>query len=385
MLEVKVSHIDDSLSSKGARTLRVRIDSARSFKTPTRPVSVKETSAKNFLGYRGEVDAPIFAYQMDLRTCGRFEKFRRNNGFIKDEKKYLQSALYSNYKRPSFTILQLPPLDSDDTHSFKVAFDMQKDVDSLDMMCIPELDQNSGGFEHIVNDWCRSAEDVGKSAVPQLYLGDCLKVFRERLDFLCELSSTGSIPVVNVRYHQDSIHQLVSLWNRRDDLNSIVNCSEVPTGKSDISRGVSTDLETDLIQHGFDSVTRVKKTVSPKYMAMRNMEVAPNSLNDIDSYKIARHDAAISIEGRMWQSMRHRPECSCSVCRGDQWGRILERFAYKDNGDISPSGLRYYSMLHDHQSDLVELGVMRDYIESDGGNEYDERISDNRATILDSL
>lgn len=386
MLEINVSHIDETLASKGARSLDVRISSSLSFMTPTRPISVKEASAKNFLGYRGEVDAPLSAYPMDLKTGNRFEKFSRNNGFIKDEKRALQSFLYSNYKRPCFTILQLPPLSAEDIHPFKVAFDMQKDMDGLDLMCIPEIDQSSRGYERMVNDWCKSAEDCGKLAVPQLCLSDDLDVFEKRLDFLCELSKTGSIPVVNIRYSPDNNHQLVSLWNRRDDLRSIVNCSETPkTSKETIRSGVSSELEIDLIQHGFDSITRVKRTVSPKYIARRNMEDAPRTLDGVDPFKIAYHNAALSIEGKTWQSMPHPPECRCSVCRGDQLNRIIERFAYKDNGDIDPSGLRYYSSLHDHQSDMVELKVMRDYIESDGIREYDERVSENRMDILNSF
>lgn len=385
-LDVRISHVDTTLASRGARTLDIRISSSVSFKTPTRPISVKEASAKNFLGYRGEIDAPISAYPMDLKTGDRLEKFRRNNGFIKEEKRALQSFLYSNYKRPCFTILQLPPLIAEDKHSFKVAFDMQKDMDALDMMCIPELDQNSGEYNRIITDWCESAEDLGKLAVPQLCLGDRLDVFEKRLDILCELSGTGAIPVVNIRYSPNSAHQLVSLWDHREDLKSIVNCSEVPTKiKDNIGTGVASDQETDLIQHGFDSVTRRKMSVSPKFIAKRNMEDAPRTLNDIDPYKMAYHEAALSIEGKMWQSISHHPECGCSVCRKDQWDRIIERFAFKDNGDISPSGMRYYSALHDHQSDMIELEVMRDYIVSDGIKEYDERISENRTNILISL
>lgn len=386
MIQTSISHIDETLSSKGARTLDIRVSSSVSFDTPTRPISTRESAAKNFLGYRGEIESPIAAIPMDLKTGDRYEKFRRNNGFIKDEQRALQSFVYSNYNRPSFTILQLPPLKTEDIVPLKIAFDMQKDVDALDIMCIPEIVSTPQQFERTVRTWCESAEDVNKNAIPQIFLKDPVDTFGQKLDILCEMSKSGNIPIVNVRYSSDCPQQLAEIWSRRDRLESILNCSEVPfSGQQSLAKGIVNNLETDLIEHGFDSITRAKRTVSPKYIAMRNMEQAPSTLSNIDSFKISSHNASLMIDGKYWQQMKHPPECHCSVCRGNSKEAIIEQFAYKDNGDISPQGMRYYSTLHDHQSDIQELDILRKYIKSNEISEYDNRIEDNRSIFIQSL
>jgi hypothetical protein len=79
--------------------------------------------------------------------------------------------------------------------------------------------------------------------------------------------------------------------------------------------------------------------------------------------------------------MTHPPECNCSICRGQGREQLIDRFGYLDNGDISKSGLRYYSELHDHQSDMQELEIFRKYTASDGAEEYDRRVSDNLSKL----
>lgn len=138
-----------------------------------------------------------------------------------------------------------------------------------------------------------------------------------------------------------------------------------------------TDEETFLLQNGFDMITKKKYSVSQayvKYLAVRPKVV---SINDIDDYRIARHSASAAIRKNLWNRMEHPPECRCSVCRGQEREQLIERFGYLDNGDISKSGLRYYSVLHDHQSDMQELEVFRKYTASEGAEEYDRRVSDN--------
>ena len=103
--------------------------------------------------------------------------------------------------------------------------------------------------------------------------------------------------------------------------------------------------------------------------------------NVIEAYKIARHSASAFIRKDAWNRMKHPPECRCSVCRGHERQELIERFGYLDDGSISKSGLRYFSALHDHQSDMQELEVFRKYTSSEGAREYDRRVDDNLSEL----
>jgi hypothetical protein len=388
MIDVKVSHIDTSMASKGARSLRVRISSNVSFETPVRPISHTELTAKSFLGYRGEIQAPISALPVNLNSGDRFERFLRNNGMVNETRRKLQSMSDSTHMCPSFSILQTPPLNPENKLPFKIAFDMQCSVEDMDYICIPVVESGENLFESIVTDWCESAEDnFDKGAVPQIRMDEDPALFSKKLNVLCELSKTGMVPVINVVYanpNKNSI-QFAELWSRREDLNAIVNCSEVPAKGREFYTGVNADLEEYLIQHGVDSITRRKYSTSPIQIYARIMAEPPTDLEGVDDYTIAVHSAGIRISGNLWRSTEHPLLCSCSVCRGDSRDKLVERFAYKDNGDIEQSGLSYYSKIHDHQSDQLELNDLRKYIRSSELKEYDEQLELKRSTILNSL
>ena len=207
------------------------------------------------------------------------------------------------------------------------------------------------------------------------------------MDILCELSKTGSITIVNLVYANPAncVQQLAELWNRREDLWAIVNCSEVPSKGSAYRSGIHADLEEYLIQHGIDSITRKKRMMSPKSVYVLNRKESPADLNDIDSFDIAIHDASIRISKDLWNSTNHPLICNCSVCRGNNREQLIDRFAYKDNGDIARSGLRYYSKIHDHQSDQLELNRMRKFIKSNEMDEYELKIESDRNELLTLL
>lgn len=381
---VRVLYVDNSLSSTGARTLDVRVSSSKSFTTPTRPISVHELSAKNFLGYRGEIYAPIAAFPTDLYGK-RFERFMKNNGLVKDTRRALQSKSDCTFKTPSFPILQLPPLDPKDVVPFKIAFDMQQMIDGMDYVCVPLMKSNVREYEETVEDWCNSSEEFGKGAVPQLSLDEDPRIFSDKLNILSEMSKSGQINIINLRYTsiEKSMLQLVALWSKRESIEAIINCSEVPThsGPTSVS-GIDLDVEEYLIQHGIDSITRKKVTVGQKFMARRNFQDPPTSLDDLDAFKFALHDASLRLSKNIWESIPHLQECNCSICCGMNRELIVDKFAYKDNGELEPSGLRLYSKLHDHQSDIEELNVMRDYIRTDSMSEYETRMKERQDAVM---
>ncbi|MCL2510199.1 MAG: hypothetical protein FWF07_03875 [Methanomassiliicoccaceae archaeon] len=385
---VKIKHLDRSIASKGARTLEVRVSSSVSFETPTRPISTTELTAKSFLGYRGELMAPLSALPVDLKTGSKFQKFLKNNGTVNDTRRKLQSMSDSTFMCPSFPILQMPTLNVSDDLPLKIAFDMQCSVEDMDYVCIPAVGPEAESYERIIIDWCESAEDsYGKGAVPQIRMDENPEAFSKKLGILCELSKTGLVMILNVIYanpDRNSV-QFAELWRQRENMNAIVNCSEVPSKGKEFRKGVNIDLEEYLIQHGIDSITRKKHSVDSKYIFKRNMEDPPKGLDGIDRYDVAVHSASVRMSGDLWGSTKHPPLCGCSVCRGDNRERLIERFAYKDNRDLERSGMRYFSMIHDHQSDQSELGVMRSFIRSGEMVEYEKQLELKRNELLDSL
>jgi len=389
---VKIKCVDRSIASKGARTLDVRVSSSESFETPTRPISTMELTAKSFLGYRGELTAPLSALPVDLSTGSKFQRFLKKNGTVNDTRRKLQSMSDSTYMCPSFPILQMPilkpPLTTEDELPFKIAFDMQCSVEDMDYICIPAVGPGASGFEKTVVDWCESAEDgCGKGAVPQIRLDEDPEIFSKKIGILCDLSKTGLVTIVNVIYANPDRNslQLAELWSRREDMNAIVNCSEVPPKGNEFRKGVSMDLEEYLIQHGIDSITRKKGFISFKYMYKRNMEEPPTDLDGADDYNMAVHSASVRISKNLWESTEHPLFCGCSVCRGDTREKLIDRFAYKDNGAIERSGMNYFSKIHDHQSDQSELSGMRRFIRSGEMAEYEEQLETKRKELLDSL
>ena len=387
MMEIiRVDPGESTLSGKGGRVVSVRVSSSVSFDTPVRPLSIAETIAKDYLGYRGILESPIAIMPIDLQSNDGYTKFLRKNGFIHENQNNLQSFTDRNHGKPCAPLLQLPPLDFDDRVPFKIAFDMQKDVDGLAFMCMPEVDVEYDDYEKAVRDWCSSCEDYGKEGIVQLSLSDNPEVFKRRLQILSELSHTGEVQIINIRYSPRSTIQLSELWNKKGEINAVINCSEVPTTiQQKVIEGVERDIEYDLLSHGFDSITRKKKKVNSKFMARRNFADPPTTLDGIDKFKVATHQAAVMIGSDIWRHMEHNPECKCSVCRGNSKLALIDRFAYKDNGDIDPSGMRYFARLHDHQSDNIELDVLRKYIRERDTPDYETRLDKNLDGIVDKI
>ena len=373
---VRIKDVDSSLSTKGGRTLEVRCGS-RTFSTPTRPLSTMDISAKSYLGYRGELKSDIAALAIDF-SGGRKEYFLKRNGVLARSEKRLQSLSDASYGLPSMPIIQIDPFLSTERAYFKLAFEFERSIESIDVLSMPGVIGNGREFESMVTDWCSSSEDVGLGSAIQLSLAENVDSFSERLDILAELSKTGSFQVLNIQYAP--IHkcrqQLAILWAKREDICAIINCIGVTSPPSHGNVGLVPDEETFLLQNGFDMITKKVHSVSPKYIGYLSMQPGIQSLDQVDDFRIARHSAATSIRKSLWNSMSHPPECECSVCKGQTREELIERFAYLDNGDISKSGLRYYSVLHDHQSDMQELEVFRKYTSSDGAKEYDQRIEE---------
>ncbi len=376
--DIAIKDIDTSLSTKGGRLLRVRCGS-HSFLTPTRPISTQEIRAKSFLGYRPELSAQIAALPVDFSTEARRKKFFLNNGFLHEEERLLQSFSDTVYTIPSMPVIQIKPLHETDMEAFKIAFEMQRSIEGIDILSMPLFEAGKEQFERMVKNWSESSEECGLGSAVHLSLKDDVRSFSDKLDILSEFTKSGAVQSINIQFENVSKcrQQLAALWNRRDRLNAIINCTEVPSNSTELSPEIMSDAESLLLQNGFDMITKKRYQINQKQIMHLAAQPPPSSLDGIDSFKISEHSASASIKGGLWRRMKHPPECDCSVCRGMGRDRIIDRFAYLDNGDVSKSGMRYFSNLHDHQSDLLELEVFRKYTSSDGAEEYDKRLKEN--------
>lgn len=381
--QIKIKNVDTSLSTKGGRVLEVSCGSHH-FLTPTRPLSSTEIGAKSYLGYRGELKSDIAAIAVDF-SGKRKELFLKNNGVLNRSEKLLQSYSDATFNLPSMPVIQIDPFKADEKSHFKLAFEVERSIEGVDILSMPGVIGDIESFDGLVRDWCDSSEDNGFGSAVQLSLTEDVTSFSEKLDLLAEYSSSGSLQVLNIQYASPSKYrqQLATLWGKREKIHAIINCIGMTKSKYESTPGLVTDEETILLQNGFDMITKKKHSVSQGFVKYLAMQPKITSMQDIDDYRIARHSASVSIKKDLWNRMRHPPECSCSVCRGQERDKLIDRFGYLDNGDISKSGLRYYSELHDHQSDMQELEVFRRYTVSDGAEEYDRRVSENLSELRD--
>ena len=383
--EIKIKDVDQSLSTKGGRVLDIKVGS-RSFQTPTRPFSVSEITAKSFLGYRGEIKSNIAVLPVDF-SGNRKELFLKNNGALHRAEQMLQSHSDASYYLPSAPVLQIDSFGPNDLEAFKIAFEMQRSIDGLDLLSMPDLASGKDDFEKILKNWSNSSEEFGFGTAVQLSLNDNVDLLSEKLDVIAPYTQSGAVHLINIQYAPPRNHrqQLAALWGRRDRLNAVINCTSVRYSSYEVTKGLVADEEKELLQNGFDMITRKKSTMNPRYFYYLSKQPPATSFDDIDGFKMAVHSASVSIKNQTWNKMGHPPECGCSVCRGDDRERIIERFGYLDNDEISKSGLRYYSILHDHQSDEIELDVFRKYTKSEGTLEYDQRVDENLSKLKSRL
>ncbi len=381
---VKIKDLDTSLATKGGRVLEVK-SNCHSFYTPTRPISATELGAKSFLGYRGEIKSDIAVLATDF-SGNRRELFLKNNGALSRAEKILQSYSDASYTLPSMPLIQIEPFKAEDRSYFKLAFEVEKSIEGIDILSMPGVIGNVASFESILKDWCNSSELNGFGSAVQLSLTESVDLFTEKLDLLAEYSKSGMFQILNIQYAPPSKvrQQLAALWGKREKINAIINCTGVIPSRDEAAPGIKSDEETLLLQNGFDMITKKKYSVSQGYVRYLSSQPKPASLEDVDDYRIAKHSASASIGKDLWKKIDHLPGCKCTVCKGCNREELIERFSYLDNGEISKSGMRYFSALHDHQSDIQELEVFRKYTASDGTEEYNQRIKDNLALLTEN-
>jgi len=368
---VKIGEIDTSLGSSGGRVVNVRTSSSHSFTTPARPICAEEITAKNFLGYRGEISAPLGVLPLNING-ERLQRFGKNNGMVKELGRTIQSLSDSTWLMPSFPVIQTDEaLSCERDKMHKITFEMQTEVSGLDYICMPLVDGNIIEFEAAVKDWSESSEQRGFGCVVQLDMKSNAETLGRRLDILAAMSETGAISIINLIYADPKNHltQYAEVWSRRESLNAIINCSEVPRG---LGRGeVLSEMQTKLISYGIDSFSRKKNVLAKGAVKYLMAQPPPKDIGDIQNYSMAVHSASVQVRRDAYVKIEHDYRCDCSICRGKSIEELTDSFAYKDNGEIEKRGMAYFSHIHDHQSDQTEMDRARSFIRSHEMDSYE--------------
>ena len=300
---IKIDSIDESISNRGGRTMEVRVSSSSTFTSPLRPISTGEIRAKSFLAYRGILNAPIAALPMPI-TGEAYDKFLKNNGMVKNIKTELESLAISTSPLVKFPILKMKAIRYDEEFPLKIAFSMQSDMDSLDYLSMPNISCNPSAYSKSVTNWCEtSIDDYEKGCVPQLSMKEDVDVLDEKLDVLSSLANSGLITIVNLIYANPNQYpiQYAKLWKKRNNLNFLINCSDVPMKGTVIREGVmASDMESTLTTYGIDSITREKRRLPPKAAARLRMEKPPNTLSEVDAFDWAIRNASVMLNHHYW-------------------------------------------------------------------------------------
>jgi hypothetical protein len=381
LYSVKIGEIDTSLGSSGGRILDIRTSSSHSFTTPARPICAEEITAKNFLGYRGEIYAPLAVLPLNING-ERLQKFGMNNGTVKKLRQTLQSLSDSTWLMPSFPVIQTDnALSCERDRLHKIAFEMQVGTSGLDYICMPWIDGSISEFEAAVKDWSESAEKQGFGCVVQLDMKDKPENLGRKLDFLAEMSDTGIVSIINLIYANPENYptQYAEVWSRRESLNTLINCSEVPRG---VGKGdMMSEIQTKLISYGIDSFSRKKNVLSQKAVGYLAEQPPPENLSGIRKYRMAIHSASVQVKQDAYAKVEHEYRCNCSICRGKSIGDLTNRFSYKDNGEIEKSGMAYFSHIHDHQSDQAEIDRAKSFIRSCEMSSYETLQQEERRKL----
>lgn len=371
LYSVEIKETDTSLGSTGGRIVSVRTSSSHSFTTPARPICTEEITAKNFLGYRGEISAPLGVLPLNINGA-RLQKLGMKNETVKELGRTLQSLCDSTWLIPSFPVIQTDvPLLCERDKLHRIALEMQTGISGLDYVCMPWVDGNISDFEAAVKDWTESAEKEGFGCVVQLDMKDDSENLSRKLNFLAEMSETGAVSIINLRYADPKNYptQYAEVWSKRESLNALINCSEVPRG---IGKGeIMSEIQTKLISYGIDSFSRKKNILSPKAATYLAMQPPPQTLSEIQNYSMAVHSASARVKQEVYTKVEHEYRCKCSICKGKSIEDLTDNFAYKDNGEIEKGGMAYFSRIHDHQSDQAEMNRAKNFIRSREMNYYE--------------
>jgi len=381
---VKVVAVDTSYAGSGGRLLKIKPNGKSSFETPTRPISVPEFKAKEFLGFRGVIEGHLGAEQIDM-NADVFARFLKQNGTVKYVRRKITKFADISCCFENFPILDVPQITPDQKTALKLLLEMQLRIPTLNNVSVPLVQTgNEAQFEKIIRDWGKDAEQYGKGVVPQLSMKEDLDAFKKKLVTLSEMADSNEVQVVNLCYaNPDSYpHQFVTLWENRE-AKLVFNCSGVPSGGKPVADGLYESRSIELQRYGIDMFTRKTRTPDPKYVFMLMHQAPPTSIDQIQDFVWPYHPGGAILEKDLWLSLPPKNvECRCKVCKGLTPNDIRDAYSYDVDGKIIGPGMEKASKLHDVISGQVEYSEVRKRISSNEMSDYVEHLSRYREDKL---
>jgi hypothetical protein len=391
---VKLKDVDDSIQQSdgsttalamGGRTLEIKVKDRSPFTTPTRPISVPELEAMHFLTFRGSLDGHLGAVQIDIRG-ERYQEFLKKNGVNKAIKRKMVSFADRTCCFENFVLLHVPPLRPSEIGIFKMYFEMQTDIPTLDYISMPQIASNDENvYKGIVQGWITEAEKLQKGVVPRLSMKDDLEVFKKKLKILADMAKTGEIRIIDVIYAnpKNYLLQYVELWKNKE-IEAIINCSDVPFSEGRlISPGLRETPIIELQRWGIDTIAPSKFTLSPKALMKMISNPPPKNLQEIGDFSWACHPGGAFIDDDLWQKIpSENVHCDCKLCLGKNQPDLVKVYSVDDIGALTYNGMEKAARLHDHLSSQSEYSVIRDRIKSREMAGYLSEISDFREIRL---
>lgn len=369
---VKLRTIDTSCHGSGGRILSVQVKGKSNFETPTRPISIPEFKAKQFLAFRGTLNGHLGAEQIDLKG-ERFARFMKMNGTVKRVRRTLTKFADLTCCFENFPIFDVPALSPDSDVALKLILEMQLRIPTLNYISLPPIQTaNEHHLEKLISNWNKDAEQYGKGVVPQIYMNEEVGIFRKKLRMLSQIAASGEIQIVNLIYaNPDSYpHQFVEIWNNRE-INAILNCSGVPRGGKEVATGLYESPAIELQRYGIDAFTRRTQTPSIAYIQKLQFQKPPTSIEEIQDFHWPIHRGGAILEKDLWFSLPSKNvECKCKVCKGKDQEEIRNTYCIDQDGEIVSVGMEKASRLHDAVTSQREYDVMRSRINSNEMADY---------------
>lgn len=360
---VSVADIDDSDGGLGGRTLNIQAKSRPNFMTPTRPMSVREFGAKEYLGFRGTLEGHLGAVPLDIYGTRFAELLKTNEASISMERRLTHFAdLTCCFE--NFATLDMPSVEASNSTLIKLLMETQAGILTLGNISLPPIHGSVKDLERIIKDALKVYGPTGKGIVPQLSLREDPRELKKKLLMLEELAQTGAIQIVDLIYADPSRYRLqyLEVWKMKE-APMIFNCSRVPKTSAEVSQGISMTPIVLLQRYGIDTFTPRTNTSTFAYIAKIRHTPHPSSFDEVTTYSWACHKGGSMLRPSLWRALpSNNVECNCKVCRNLPQDDILNKYCLTDQGFVDDSAMLRTSYLHDGISSQNEYNVIKSMI-----------------------
>ena len=211
------------------------------------------------------------------------------------------------------------------------------------------------------------------------------KTFEEKLSVLTELSKSGIVSIVNLKYAnpEQYLINFATLWDFARETNVLFNCYNVPSkGKPTISNDVWEEPILGLQRYGVDTITPIKYTPTREQVLRLQNQEPPSTIEEIN-FDWSYHPADAVLSKIHWIKLpSNSVECRCKLCKKRTQDDLIQKFAYNDLGELMPLSMKYTSELHSAFSYGLQFDRIRSHIKSNEMENYHQEVADYRNSHL---